>query len=306
MKKMKKFLSVLLAMAMVLGMSVTTFAADSATITVTGAEPKVDADGNKGPEATFTYAQVIRADQTTTTGWQFCREDIRDKYIVAFGTTEEALGKMSADEKEAAGQSVLEQMTEIETDENGVAVSASVSKALAGVAAIEPSIFGAMSNPQTVYEAGVYAIRPMQEGFTYSDMAAYVGFGPVNAATYPDLTDEELAAKRVETSFTKSNTDANKVVAVGDEITFTIRTNVPYFSPSLTDTKYVITDTITGAEYVTDPSSYTITMSGEDLKVKGAAITWGTGEKANTFTVDLSSQVFSAANEHVGKTVEIT
>ena len=130
MKKMKKFLSVLLAMAMVLGMSVTTFAADSATITVTGAEPKVDADGNKGPEATFTYAQVIRADQTTTTGWQFCREDIRDKYIVAFGTTEEALGKMSADEKEAAGQSVLEQMTEIETDENGVAVSASVSKAL--------------------------------------------------------------------------------------------------------------------------------------------------------------------------------
>ncbi|MCI9657926.1 MAG: SpaH/EbpB family LPXTG-anchored major pilin [Lachnospiraceae bacterium] len=306
MKKMKKFLSVLLAMAMVLGMSVTTFAADSATITVTGAEPKVDADGNKGPEATFTYAQVIRADQTTTTGWQFCRADIRDKYIVAFGTTEEALGKMSADEKEAAGQSVLEQMTEIKTEENGVAVSASVSKALAGVAAIEPSIFGAMSNPQTVYEAGVYAIRPMQTGFTYSDMAAYVGFGPVNAANYPDLTDATLAAKRVETSFTKSNADADKVVAVGDEITFTIRTNVPYFSPSLTDTKYVITDTITGAEYVTDPSSYTITMSGKDLKEKGAAITWGTGDKANTFTVDLSSQVFSAANEHVGKPVEIT
>lgn len=306
MKKMKKFLSVLLAMAMVLGMSVTTFAADSATITVTGAEPKVDADGNKGPEATFTYAQVIRADQTTTTGWQFCSEDIRDKYIVAFGTTEEALGKMSADEKETAGQSVLDQMTEIETDEAGVAVSASVSKALAGVATIEPSIFKTMSNPQTVSEAGVYAIRPMQTGFTYSDMAAYVGFGPVNAANYPDLTDATLAAKRVETSFTKSNTDADKVVAVGDEITFTIRTNVPYFSPSLTDTKYVITDTITGAEYVTAPSSYTITMSGKDLKEKGAAITWGTGDKANTFTVDLSSQVFSAANEHVGKPVEIT
>lgn len=303
MKKMKKFLSVLLAMAMVLGMSITTFAADAATITVTGVEPKENADGTKGPEATFQYAQVIKADRTTTTGWQFCSEAIRDAYIIAFGTTEEALEKMNADEKEAAGQSVLKQMTEIKTNTNGVAVSDSVSKALARVAAIEPSIFGTMSNPENVSEAGVYAIRPMQEGFIYSDMAAYVGFGEVNAANYPDLTDATLAAKRVETSFTKSNEDTDKVVAVGDEITFTIRTNVPYFEP-LEDTQYIITDTITGAEYVTDSESYSITMSGK--KLNGAVITWGTGDKANTFTVDLSSQVISAANEHVGKPIEIT
>ena len=62
MKKMRKIFAVLLSLAMVLGMSMTTFAdtKDSAEITVTNAE-----------KATLTYLQVIKPDQTTTTGWAF-------------------------------------------------------------------------------------------------------------------------------------------------------------------------------------------------------------------------------------------
>ena len=62
MKKMRKIFAVLLTLAMVLGMSMTSFAAtkDTATITVKNAD-----------KATLTYAQVIKADQSTKTGWAF-------------------------------------------------------------------------------------------------------------------------------------------------------------------------------------------------------------------------------------------
>ena len=67
MKKMRKIFAVLLTLAMVLGMSMTTFAAtkDTATITVDNAD-----------NATLTYAQVIKADQSTKTGWNFVNDNV--------------------------------------------------------------------------------------------------------------------------------------------------------------------------------------------------------------------------------------
>ena len=55
MKKMRKIFAVLLTLAMVLGMSMTSFAAEkSATITVTGLDK----------DATVTYTQIIEPDTT--------------------------------------------------------------------------------------------------------------------------------------------------------------------------------------------------------------------------------------------------
>ena len=62
MSKVKRILSVIMAMVMVLAMSVPTFAATKDTATIT-----VDNAGS----ATLTYAQVIKADQSTKTGWCF-------------------------------------------------------------------------------------------------------------------------------------------------------------------------------------------------------------------------------------------
>lgn len=62
MSKVKRILSVIMAMVMVLAMSVPTFAAEkSATITVTGLDK----------DATVTYKQIIEPDVTTVTGWKF-------------------------------------------------------------------------------------------------------------------------------------------------------------------------------------------------------------------------------------------
>ena len=62
MSKVKRILSVIMAMVMVLAMSVPTFAAEkSATIKVTGLDK----------DATVTYKQIIEPDDTTATGWKF-------------------------------------------------------------------------------------------------------------------------------------------------------------------------------------------------------------------------------------------
>ena len=62
MKKMRKIFAVLLTLAMVLGMSMTSFAADAkATITLTNFDK-----ANK-----VEYMQIIQKDETKTSGWAF-------------------------------------------------------------------------------------------------------------------------------------------------------------------------------------------------------------------------------------------
>lgn len=76
MKKMRKIFAVLLTLAMVIAMSIPTFATEkSATITVTGLDKN----------ATVTYKQIIEPDDTTATGWKFT--DGVD-YANAFGNSD--------------------------------------------------------------------------------------------------------------------------------------------------------------------------------------------------------------------------
>ena len=67
MKKMKKFLAVILSLAMVLGMSMTSFAAATNTITISG--KGLDAEG-----AGANYGQIIKEDRGSTLGWKFVTE----------------------------------------------------------------------------------------------------------------------------------------------------------------------------------------------------------------------------------------
>ena len=90
MKRMKKFLAMLLAMVMALGMSVTVLAApeDTALIKVTGAEAYTKDDGTEVPAATLTYLQIIVPDQTTKTGWAFASSEIETAYLEGYGKTD--------------------------------------------------------------------------------------------------------------------------------------------------------------------------------------------------------------------------
>lgn len=285
MKKIKKVLALLVAMVMVMGMTMTTMAApqkDEATITIE------DEKGAILTGAQLSYVQVIKADQTTRTGWAFTSEAIKEAYLDAFNEEDD--------------QVVIDQLIAYAAKAESAATSEEIARALSNVVNSKDVQYNPMSNPQTVDKAGVYAVKAVQEGYTYNNMAAYVGFGS-EQGDYPSLTDVELTAKRTPTDVTKEATDPDKVVAVGDIVTYTIKTKVPYIDPNHTDKSFGITDTIEGAEYyLTGEGSTATVQMGTDTVVGGAERFVVSG---NNFTVDLSDLITSD-NANAGKDVIVT
>ena len=77
MKKLKKLFAVMLSLVMVLAMSMTSFAADKNTITISG--KGLDAEG-----AGANYGQIIKENRESPLGWQFARDDIANKFVEAW------------------------------------------------------------------------------------------------------------------------------------------------------------------------------------------------------------------------------
>ena len=170
----KKIGALLVAAVMVLSMCTAVFAAtkDTATITVDGAG-----------KATLTYAQVIKADQSTRTGWNFVDSNVANAYVTAFGV--------------ADAQAAIEAMIPKErVDANKLGA--------AQANAANYVTFEAMTNPQPVNAAGVYLVNATEAGYTYNLMSAYIGFGEVTITgeegdvtyEYPSLVDAKLTAKK--------------------------------------------------------------------------------------------------------------
>lgn len=283
MKKVKRILAMLMAMVMVLGMAVTAFAApkESATITIG------DAD-----EATITYAQVIKADPTTTTGWAFVSNDIAKAYTDAFNVTD--------------SQVAIGMLIKYEAEKEGAATAEQIGKALSNVAAL--NIFLSMENPQSVDSAGVYAIKLGGEGYTYNNMAAYVGFGEVKnddgevINEYPSLIDTEMAAKKTPISTTKEDNDADKVVSIGSIVEYTVETYVPFINPNDTNKTFRIHDEIQGADYyLTGEGSVATVMINEESVGTIVVDTTDT----HKFDINLDSLI-DDANSKAGQKVVVT
>ena len=301
MSKVKRILSVIMAMVMVLAMSVPTFAAEkSATITVTGLDK----------DATVTYKQIIEPDVTTVTGWKFT--DAAD--VNAFSTTldEQAIiwkllkmnsgsTKMTNEPDGVVAYTAQEFATAIGkittstpvTDENG-----------------QPKKAGATGEISwSVSKAGIYVVNAASDyktgdkvKYTYSSMAGYISFGTYDSTTgVPEnLVSTGITAKSSSIDITKENNESDKVVEVGKVVEYTVRTKIPYRNDANPITKFEITDTITGAEYVTNDAGKRV------LKV-----TVGTGAETeelvdvnnNSFTLDLT--IYLANNDHANQSVVI-
>ena len=258
MKKMRKIFAVLLTLAMVFGMSMTSFAAtkDTATITV-----------NNADKATLTYAQVIKADQSTETGWAFVNTEVANAYKTAFKATDD----------QAAIKAMLP-AANVDANKLGAAQAKAANHVT----------FNAMANPQTVDAAGVYLVKATEVGYTYNIMSAYIGFGEVT------ITGEEGTVKY-------EAVDTDNVVATGDILTYKVKTNVPFIAPTDTNKTFWAYDELTGAEY-TEKETATITLGGENVTT-AYPINWNT-DKAK-FSVDLSNMI-NDANSNAGKEVVIT
>lgn len=259
----KKIGALLVAAIMVLAMASTAFAdGPTATITV-----------NNADNATLTYAQVIRADQTTRTGWDFVNDDVKNAYIEAYGVAD--------DDAQAAIEALIANK---DAEKLGKAQALAAGKVH----------FVEMSNPQTVSEAGVYLVKATEEGYTYNIMSAYVGFGEV-----PNLTNATVDAKKTPIQVNKKVLDTDNVTKTGDILTYTVSTNVPYINPTDTDKSFYAYDELTGAEYVNTDQA-TITLNGEDVTAS-----YPISFVNNKFSVDLSTMI-NDANSHAGEQVVIT
>ena len=91
----KKIGALLVAAVMVLAMASTAFAAtkNEATITV-----------NDAAGATLEYAQVIKTDRTTRTGWNFVNPEVAQAYMDALGKTDaqSAIDTLTTTQNDAA------------------------------------------------------------------------------------------------------------------------------------------------------------------------------------------------------------
>lgn len=289
MSKVKRILSVIMAMVMVLAMSVPTFAAgENATITL-----KRFDKANK-----VEYMQIIQKDETKTSGWAFTN-GAGKCFTEAFELTD----------SEDAQQQVIWGL--IKYNDNSVklptgvtavtATAAKIDLALSKVAALTGFTVAKNKESIEVNAAGVYAIKAEETGFTYKTATAYVGFGE----PYPTLTGAEVTAKKSPTSVDKIVADDDHVVAIGDIVTYTIEAYVPFIDAANTDNRtFTITDKITGADYyLAGPNSVNnVTMVGKDGQVGTIVV----NKDGKGFTIDLSKLVADTSNPNAGKKITVT
>ena len=289
MSRVKRILSVIMAMVMVLAMSVPTFAAgENATITL-----KRFDKANK-----VEYMQIIQKDETKTSGWAFTN-GAGKCFTEAFELTD----------SEDAQQQVIWGL--IKYNDNSVklptgvtateATAAKIDLALSKVAAINRFTETTDKTKIEVSAAGVYAIKAEETGFTYKTATAYVGFGE----PYPALTNAEVTAKKSPTSVDKIVADDDHVVAIGDIVTYTIEAYVPFIDAANTNNRtFTITDKITGADYyLAGPNSVnSVTMEGKDGQVGKIVV----NEDGKGFTIDLRELVADTANPNAGKKITVT
>ena len=297
MKKIKKLLAMIMAMTMVLGMAMTVSAAPGND---GNAEIKIYEDEDKTTlsSANFTYVQIINADPKTETGWAFTDSTAAEDFVSAF------LGN-DFENTEANQQQVIKML--IAHAAGTMSYTDQFSRALSAVAT--HVTHAPMVNPQPVTSAGIYSIRGSEIGYIYNNMAAFVSFGEVENDNYPLLTDAELVVKKtpqkVEKDLSTLPGDDNNVVAIGDIVTYTITTWVPYINPSNVNQEFYIYDDITGAEYyLTGDGSAKSVILGTDQDIT-SQVEFNTNSGEHGLVIDLSDLI-NDANTNAGKQVVVT
>lgn len=319
MKKMRKIFAVLLTLAMVLAMSIPTFAAANQTATASITVNNVNG-------ANLKYVQVVVADQKSTYGWKFV-----DGYATAFRT---AFGLKTTDPDDVAIAKLIE-LGELEnnnpnnnalfgktnTGVTGKEELASQFATALGAITISGNEVTADSNSFKLVDAsasaGLYVIKAAKTGYSYSDMAAYVAFNNnatgtlrdavVTAKGTKDQVKKEIDEIRVEG---QKVDDQNTSITTGDVISYTITQSYPYYPANATDRTFVIEDEITNATFNTNSlnvkandtnlvngtdSDYTVAFANENKKMT-ITFNYDPAKAGKTVTVKYSVKVDDISN----------
>lgn len=274
MKKIKKVLAMIMAMAMIMGLGMTAFAANkTAQISVSG----LAATGTN----TVTYYKILEADTTKESGY-----DIVDGVTLGNYTT--AKDFLAADIEDQKAALVEENLGAALTGNvTGTTFTAEVE---AGYYAVFITNTAADGDPEIIYT------NPMIVSVEYNKATLVNGNYEYNAVAGEN---NKVVAKYTTIPTTKTSDDEDGVVEIGREVTYTVKTYVPSQIEDSDGIKsYVITDTLTGADYVKD--SETVKIAGTE--VEPDSVVYDLVNNPQTLTITLTNKV--AGNE--GKLVEIT
>ncbi len=267
MKKMKKFFAMFLALAMVLGMSVTTFAESTAKI-------KID---NLPTGATVKWEKIAEAEPTTPLGWKMV-----DGITLPTGITLDALAENASGNVNAA--------------EGSINSNEKVAQAIKDINLTHTLDAGATEI--TGVTPGLYVIEANLTGYTFTRMLAYVAWNEDNTAAV-DVTNVQAkgAPDQVNKVITAvPNGEDHTSVTEGDVVPFTVTAQYPYLAQTIENPTFVITDTVKGGTIQGTPTVMIGTTQATDNDVTIEVEDDGTG-----FTVTFKYNI-----ENASKDVSIT
>ena len=273
MSKVKRILSVIMAMVMVLAMSVPTFAgtkpveADAAPVTISNVESGATItayqiiDANYGDNGFLGYVWakgMTNAGQTVSNPMEAVTSDMIT-----------ALAKNPAN---------LEKVNNVVSDQTQLTVGTWM------LIVTPPS-----TNPEKVYNPMVVSVYYNVE--KSGDNNTAIG-GAVSAKEKWTLATTNAYAKSTEIKLTKTVKSEDKLAEVGESVDFTISGTIPSYSAEYTAPKYILKDKIVnGLEYpenmapivkvggqVVDRTNYTFTLAKDKM----------------SFTVEFTSQYISS------------
>lgn len=310
MSKVKRILSVIMAMVMVLAMSVPTFAAREQTATA-----KIYVKNAEG--ANVKFVQAVQVNPQSTYGWAFTNTAYASAFKKAFNVSEDedAIEKLIDLGK-------LENMNPNSNAANGTTNTGATSQetlasqfadALADITITETGkdvpVEGVGENGYELTNnasAGLYVIKATRTGYSYSDMAVYVSFANHTTGTLKDATviakgTKDQVKKEIDEVKVDGQAvgDQNASITTGDVINYTITQSYPYYPANAAQKTFQIMDTITNAEFnqgsLVVESAGTPLTKGTDYKVNYTETTDG-----NVMTID-----FTYDNTKAGQIVTV-
>ena len=295
MKKLKKLFAVMLSLVMVLAMSMTSFAADKNTITISG--KGLDAEG-----AGANYGQIIKENRGSTLGWQFASDNIANKFVEAWNNANDS--QTTLDANGVIAQLIQLGVLESNNNENKNVEAGTINGSTNLSAALAAVTFAATNNLDLEEGAdvsttgkGLYIVTAHSNGYTYLPMAAYMNTNGDNVA---------VVAKGAKDQLNKKVADSGQSVAPGDEVSYTIDEEYLYIAPNANPKTFTITDKLTNGTF--KENSVKVVLKNSINDETGTELTendYDINNYANgtDLTVDFSNHYNSA---YAGKIVVIT
>ena len=281
MSKVKKLLAIVLSLAMIMGMSLTTFAATAPTEN----DKKTATVNNVEAGATVTAYQIVKAKYDTNgfTGYTAV-DGVTLKDPTAPTSNEVATIAANIQDKSVSLNSVV--MTQGTASEEGFASYTADLKAGYWIVLVTGTDIVEVYNPMLM---GVY--------YSVSGSDNTMTSQPIDANANWTLVTENAYAKSTKPVIEKTVGAGQNDVAIGDDVDFTITTAIPSYSKQYKSVKVVISDNL----------SKGLTLGTESIKITvgGEIYTPGEALAATTegFTLTFPS---GYALSNSGKSVVIT